>query len=177
MTVKTIFILTISLCLLPFSALMAQDTSTPVAQGASVPGLGGIRSTLDGPGYIEFGGGYSDMYPRPFVPWRDGYVRIVASGGRNTLNGEASRLNRYGDTGWYYGAGIVRDISENWFADAHVGSSAGGFFLPKLRVDSSISRKFLADRKSTRLNSSHRCISYAVFCLKKKIGLRNRYIP
>src|SRR5437762_10764302 len=26
----------------------------------------------------------------------------------------------------------------------------------------------LKDRKSTRLNSSHRCISYAVFCLKKK---------
>src|SRR5437762_13023505 len=26
----------------------------------------------------------------------------------------------------------------------------------------------LPDRKSTRLNSSHRCISYAVFCLKKK---------
>src|SRR5437764_2280646 len=29
------------------------------------------------------------------------------------------------------------------------------------------------DRKSTRLNSSHRCISYAVFCLKKKN--RQRY--
>src|SRR5436189_3404556 len=28
------------------------------------------------------------------------------------------------------------------------------------------------DRKSTRLNSSHRCISYAVFCLKKKRGPR-----
>src|SRR5207245_11025386 len=27
---------------------------------------------------------------------------------------------------------------------------------------------FLADRKSTRLNSSHGSISYAVFCLKKK---------
>src|SRR5437762_10656164 len=27
------------------------------------------------------------------------------------------------------------------------------------------------DRKSTRLNSSHRCISYAVFCLKKKNGI------
>src|SRR5215210_8772971 len=27
---------------------------------------------------------------------------------------------------------------------------------------------FVEDRKSTRLNSSHRCISYAVFCLKKK---------
>src|SRR5437763_12276053 len=40
------------------------------------------------------------------------------------------------------------------------------------------------DRKSTRLNSSHRCISYAVFCLKKKtmniqssIGNAQRRIP
>src|SRR5437762_10983392 len=30
------------------------------------------------------------------------------------------------------------------------------------------------DRKSTRLNSSHRCISYAVFCLKKKKKKKNR---
>src|SRR5437879_7769020 len=29
-------------------------------------------------------------------------------------------------------------------------------------------RRAIGDRKSTRLNSSHRCISYAVFCLKKK---------
>src|SRR5258708_16481280 len=28
--------------------------------------------------------------------------------------------------------------------------------------------KFRGDRKSTRLNSSHQIISYAVFCLKKK---------
>src|SRR5258708_10707262 len=31
----------------------------------------------------------------------------------------------------------------------------------------------LQDRKSTRLNSSHQIISYAVFCLKKK----NLYLP
>src|SRR5258708_17140237 len=29
------------------------------------------------------------------------------------------------------------------------------------------------DRKSTRLNSSHQIISYAVFCLKKKTTLHN----
>src|SRR5256885_5240900 len=29
------------------------------------------------------------------------------------------------------------------------------------------------DRKSTRLNSSHLVISYAVFCLKKKIGRKS----
>src|SRR5258707_7693021 len=31
-------------------------------------------------------------------------------------------------------------------------------------------RRFRLDRKSTRLNSSHANISYAVFCLKKKKG-------
>src|SRR5436190_4395277 len=38
----------------------------------------------------------------------------------------------------------------------------------------SISRTSCAmkDRKSTRLNSSHTVISYAVFCLKKKIHVR-----
>src|SRR5690625_5933322 len=34
----------------------------------------------------------------------------------------------------------------------------------------------VADRKSTRLNSSHVAISYAVFCLKKKKGIiRTKY--
>src|SRR5437762_9298512 len=33
------------------------------------------------------------------------------------------------------------------------------------------------DRKSTRLNSSHRCISYAVFCLKKKNSHRRKKRP
>src|SRR5690606_41651338 len=34
--------------------------------------------------------------------------------------------------------------------------------------DTSAIRRFGGDRKSTRLNSSHVKISYAVFCLKKK---------
>src|SRR5260221_3344552 len=33
------------------------------------------------------------------------------------------------------------------------------------------------DRKSTRLNSSHTVISYAVFCLKKKKGRRSSSTP
>src|SRR5437764_6052580 len=36
--------------------------------------------------------------------------------------------------------------------------------------------KLPKDRKSTRLNSSHRCISYAVFCLKKKKKKKNHNI-
>src|SRR3712207_7999369 len=36
------------------------------------------------------------------------------------------------------------------------------------RVDRGLALDLLLDRKSTRLNSSHANISYAVFCLKKK---------
>src|SRR3954466_14317999 len=36
---------------------------------------------------------------------------------------------------------------------------------------------FRSDRKSTRLNSSHTIISYAVFCLKKKAHAQRRLPP
>src|SRR5207244_10201365 len=39
---------------------------------------------------------------------------------------------------------------------------------PARAILSSIDGRFALDRKSTRLNSSHQIISYAVFCLKKK---------
>src|SRR5260221_5345620 len=44
---------------------------------------------------------------------------------------------------------------------------AKSFRLPADTFTSAVRRKLL-DRKSTRLNSSHTVISYAVFCLKKK---------
>src|SRR5258708_14246588 len=42
------------------------------------------------------------------------------------------------------------------------------FFLFWLQIIEEIYRIYYSDRKSTRLNSSHQIISYAVFCLKKK---------
>src|SRR5258708_17476545 len=43
--------------------------------------------------------------------------------------------------------------------------------LSKAGLESTIAS--YSDRKSTRLNSSHQIISYAVFCLKKKKTLKN----
>src|SRR5690606_41585012 len=52
------------------------------------------------------------------------------------------------------------------------GRSTSSRIRSKRRLMAAIRRRFdlilLADRKSTRLNSSHVKISYAVFCLKKK---------
>src|SRR5699024_12252637 len=45
------------------------------------------------------------------------------------------------------------------------GPTVGGYLPPAHRVTT---RSRPRDRKSTRLNSSHVSISYAVFCLKKK---------
>src|SRR5256885_9533412 len=40
-----------------------------------------------------------------------------------------------------------------------------------LVIGARLSHNFYADRKSTRLNSSHLVISYAVFCLKNKTSI------
>src|SRR5207245_11096717 len=41
------------------------------------------------------------------------------------------------------------------------------------RITNAVPHAIVADRKSTRLNSSHGSISYAVFCLKKKKTKKN----
>src|SRR5687768_18183634 len=43
------------------------------------------------------------------------------------------------------------------------------------RLNHVVVRLCPGDRKSTRLNSSHGYISYAVFCLKKKKKTKNKY--
>src|SRR5438874_6184283 len=48
------------------------------------------------------------------------------------------------------------------------------FLRPKLTTVN-FGRRKVVDRKSTRLNSSHVEISYAVFCLKKKKKNKNKY--
>src|SRR5258708_23931962 len=50
-------------------------------------------------------------------------------------------------------------------ADAALGRPDG---QAALRQDAHAEAEVRRDRKSTRLNSSHQIISYAVFCLKKK---------
>src|SRR3712207_7637287 len=52
-------------------------------------------------------------------------------------------------------------------------SVTSGEILPRMSVAVRGSR----DRKSTRLNSSHANISYAVFCLKKKKNSKITYPP
>src|SRR3712207_6874521 len=60
-------------------------------------------------------------------------------------------------------AGVVEFREGDEMVYRAVSGTAEPFLGLRLHIDESLS-----DRKSTRLNSSHANISYAVFCLKKK---------
>src|SRR5256885_4641441 len=78
-------------------------------------------------------------------------VRIAGEFGRPIATAQQAReICRIGQ---FYGT-VDETLAANGFAPNRNGAQQG--FLRK------------ADRKSTRLNSSHLVISYAVFCLKKK---------
>src|SRR5690348_17432165 len=59
-------------------------------------------------------------------------------------------------------------------AEQYYGRYVRPYFVPGRKADLAMAQRAIEavageDRKSTRLNSSHPSISYAVFCLKKKI--------
>src|SRR5205807_10085367 len=73
---------------------------------------------------------------------------------------------RAGQPGVYLNLGPVLTRPINWEIIANQYDEMVKF-ATALRVGTAESEAIL-DRKSTRLNSSHLVISYAVFCLKKK---------
>src|SRR3712207_7361589 len=71
----------------------------------------------------------------------------------------------------------IRDAHLQPFARVPVGHVDGREQADAVQVDTSAhGRQTFVDRKSTRLNSSHANISYAVFCLKKKKTNQNLQI-
>src|SRR5438045_7418060 len=84
-------------------------------------------------------------------------VRILS--GAATLEGELSvPANAQGIVLFAHGSGSSRHSPRNQYVARIIREARVGTLLFDL----------LTDRKSTRLNSSHLGISYAVFCLKKK---------
>jgi len=140
-------VLLIACSLLSCAFCTAQTTSNAPAPGSSLPGLGGLSLGLDGPGYIEIGGSHSSLSGGN-ADWNDFYFRGMLSAGHNALTGELTRQARFGDSGWFYGMGLTRTLSEDWFAQISAGGSAdGGFFIPRFRTDVLINRKLLHRRQ------------------------------
>src|SRR5437762_8813915 len=56
--------------------------------------------------------------------------------------------------------------NSEWSEPVHLDAPINSRCQDQTPTMSKDERSLYLDRKSTRLNSSHRCISYAVFCLK-----------
>src|SRR5688500_20078167 len=80
---------------------------------------------------------------------------------------------------------LIRQIAVGGMAELYLARTVGieGFeklvvvkrILPQLAETPGFVQMFLDNRKSTRLNSSHLVISYAVFCLKKKKDIQSTH--
>src|SRR2546430_3022367 len=64
--------------------------------------------------------------------------------------------------------GWLQNTLRPWFANRILDLDEQVILTWRRMVEAGRSRNYTLDRKSTRLNSSHSQISYAVFCLKKK---------
>src|SRR5699024_11880779 len=93
-----------------------------------------------------------------------GWVRA----GRDAADARAGRAVLPGAAVCGVGPGVPQRVRRRGVAPGRGGAGAvqSGVRLPHLRVLRAGATP--RDRKSTRLNSSHVSISYAVFCLKKK---------
>src|SRR5258708_24816297 len=101
-------------------------------------------------------------------------IAACALGGRNPIRKVRTTTSLNGGTGPYSpgDCGTGHDGGSGLPPCGPHFLSAAGVDVPVRDVLKSIGG--VQDRKSTRLNSSHQIISYAVFCLKKKKNDTNK---
>src|SRR2546427_8326789 len=132
-------------------------------RGAPGPVVGGLFASARGP---------------------DGGARLAASGGRGLLIGKSRAREELVPSGARFrsqqfprrfsiGSPLASGLGRSRRAlaalcETRTGRSLGLYGLGRCAGNGRRSGRSDRDRKSTRLNSSHSQISYAVFCLKKK---------
>lgn len=98
------------------------------------------RATLDiGYGESRLSAGYG--------AWQDIYARAVVASGADVWRLEAMGRRAFGDSGVYIGTGVTHTIDRSWHGSLGVGTSAGGFFFPRVYVGASLARKWLTRRQ------------------------------
>jgi YaiO family outer membrane protein len=98
-------------------------------------------------GFIEAGGMHHNL-SGGLGTWNGEFVRgVLQTGANNVWNAEVVNASEFGDRGVLLTAGLTHTINDDWFVSASAATSSGGFFLPRLRMDAAINRKWLAQRQ------------------------------
>jgi YaiO family outer membrane protein len=96
--------------------------------------------------YVESGGSYETL-TNGFGRWDGGYIRGVYKEGKNVFNGEVNGQQEFGDSGTYFAVGDTYTFNPDWYGALTVGSSAEGFFWPRIRVDGFLNKKWLGRKQ------------------------------
>ncbi|MES2402152.1 MAG: YaiO family outer membrane beta-barrel protein [Pseudomonadota bacterium] len=79
--------------------------------------------------------------------WRDVTLRGTYGSGAHLLQGELSAQHRFNKDGTFVGISDTYTFDQDWYGSLAVGAGDGAFYLPRYRVDATLYRKWLADRR------------------------------
>lgn len=79
--------------------------------------------------------------------WRDVTLRGAYGIGAHVLQGELSAQHRFDKDGSFVGVSDTYTFDEDWYGSVALGGGDGAFFLPRYRVDATLYRKLLSDRR------------------------------
>jgi YaiO family outer membrane protein len=79
--------------------------------------------------------------------WRDVTLRGTYGAGAHVLQGELSAQHRFNKDGTFAGISDTYTFNEDWYGSLALGAGDGAFYLPRYRVDATLYRKFLEDRR------------------------------
>ncbi len=106
----------------------------------------GLPAPPKAAGSLEVGTEHSSL-SASYPDWNGFYVRTVwQRGDRNIWAGELVQQSEFKDQGVFYSLRNTHNFSPDWFTNLSIGSSSGGFFLPRAQVNAFVNKKWLRRR-------------------------------
>ncbi|GAA4028264.1 YaiO family outer membrane beta-barrel protein [Actimicrobium antarcticum] len=94
-----------------------------------------VRNVEVTTGTQQLTGGYS--------AWRNLTVRGVLEKDNQVFQGEISSKREYDTSGVFFGLTDTVTINDDWFTSASIGAGDGAFYLPRIRLDGFLYKKWL----------------------------------
>lgn len=128
---------------MPATAQTVAPTEAPASgDNGAAPAVPGGTEPLRS---LELSTGVQNL-SNGFGNWRDVTLKGAYGVSSHVLQGEVSAHNRFNKDGAFLSLSDTYTFNEDWFGSVALGVGDGAFYLPRYRVDGTISRKFLPGR-------------------------------
>ena len=82
-----------------------------------------------------------------FGNWRDLTLRGTYGLSAHVIQAELTTQRRFNTNGTFAGVSDTYTFNEDWYGSAALGAGDGAFYLPRYRLDATLYRKLLSDRR------------------------------